>query len=137
MRESNVCYKLFIPRPSYYCPCIGTDGQPPFTDGKLDLPSVPSVPMGKDFERYFMPWYNVKAPKNITDVPMVYICPSVRTDNLHLPTVNWIYHRYRWTRFSRATSCVGIMSRHQRIVQMYRWYTFVHRYGRTTSIYRR
>ena len=57
------------------------------TGGKLNLPSVPSVPMDKVFEGYLVPWYNVKAPKDITDIPMVY--------------------------------------------------TFVHRYGRTTSIYRR
>ena len=34
---------------------IGTDGQPCFTDGKLPLPSVPSVPMDKVFEGYLMP----------------------------------------------------------------------------------
>ena len=34
---------------------IGTNGQPRFTDGKLPLPSVPSVPMGKVFEGYLMP----------------------------------------------------------------------------------
>ena len=34
---------------------VGTDGQPRFTDGKLPLPSVPSVPMEKVFERYLMP----------------------------------------------------------------------------------
>ena len=38
----------------------------------------------------------------------VFISLSVRTDNLALPTVNCLYHpyrRYRWTRFSWATSC--------------------------------
>ena len=34
---------------------IGTDGQPRFTDGKLPLPSVPSVPMDKVFEGYLLP----------------------------------------------------------------------------------
>ena len=34
---------------------IGADGQPPFTDGKLPLPSVLSVPMDKVFEGYLMP----------------------------------------------------------------------------------
>ena len=33
---------------------IGTDEQPRFTDGKLPLPSVPSVPMDKVFEGYLM-----------------------------------------------------------------------------------
>ena len=53
-----------------------------------------------------------------------YICPSVRTVKLHLQTVNRLYHRYRryrWTRFSRATSCLGITSRHHRILQIYGW----------------
>ena len=38
----------------------------------------------------------------------VFIFPSVRTDNLALPTVNCLYHpyrRYQWTRFPKATSC--------------------------------
>ena len=34
---------------------IGTDEQPRFTDGKLPLSSVPSVPMDKVFEGYLMP----------------------------------------------------------------------------------
>ena len=34
---------------------IGTDGQPPFTDGKLPLPSVPSMPMDKVSQGYLMP----------------------------------------------------------------------------------
>ena len=35
---------------------IGTDRQRPFNDGKLDLPSVPSLPMNKvfDFEGYLI-----------------------------------------------------------------------------------
>ena len=38
----------------------------------------------------------------------LFISPSVRTDNLALPTVNCLYHpyrRYQWTRFPKATSC--------------------------------
>ena len=33
---------------------MDTDRQPRFTDGKLPLPSVPSVPMDKVFEGYLM-----------------------------------------------------------------------------------
>ena len=33
----------------------GTDGQPHFTDGKLPLPSVPSMPMDKVSQGYLMP----------------------------------------------------------------------------------
>ena len=33
---------------------IGTNGQPRFTDGKLPLPSVPSVPMDKVSKGYLM-----------------------------------------------------------------------------------
>ena len=62
-----------------------------------------------------MPWYNVKAPKDITDLPMVYsFLISVRTVELHLSTVNCLYHRYRWTRFSRLRA-FG----YQRILQIY------------------
>ena len=43
----------------YYRCCtdlsIGTGGEELFTDGKLSLPSVPSAPMDKVFEGYFMP----------------------------------------------------------------------------------
>ena len=43
----------------YYRWCIdlsiGTSGKELFTDGKLPLPSVPSVPMDKVFEGYLMP----------------------------------------------------------------------------------
>ena len=42
----------------YYRWCIdlsiGTSGEELFTDGKLPLPSVPSVPMDKVFEGYLM-----------------------------------------------------------------------------------
>ena len=114
-------YGLYI-----YFMFIGTDGQPPFTDGKSNLPSVPMDKVfegtsclgitlrhqrilkiyrwyihlsigtdgqppftdGQGFRGYLVPWYNVKAPKDITDLRIVYL-----------------FH--------------------------------VHRYGRTTSIYRR
>ena len=132
-------YGLYI-----YFMSIGTDGQPPFTDGKSNLPSVPMDKVfegtsclgitlrhqrilkiyrwyihfsigtdgqppftdGQGFRGYLVPWYNVKAPKDITDCIFI-SCPSVRTDNLHLPTVNPIYRRYRWTRFSRVPRALG------------------------------
>ena len=57
----------------------------------------------------------------------VFISPSVRTDNLALPTVNCLYHPYhwyRWTRFLRATSCPWNNANclfHQRILHIHRW----------------
>ena len=58
----------------------------------------------------------------ITDGVLIY--PSVRVEKNSLLTVNCHYHRYRWTRFSRATSCLWNNANylfHQRILHINRW----------------
>ena len=70
---------------------IGTDGQPPFTYGKLVLPSVPVGRLfGEQVYECLVGGHETKI--YITDD--VQISPSVQTDNVHLLTVNWLYHRY-------------------------------------------
>ena len=111
---------------------IGTDKQPRFTDGKLPLPSVPSVPMDKVFRglphALGLRLTTCFTKRFYTFTDGVFISPSVRTDNLALPTVNCLYHpyrRYRWTRFLRATSCPWTNANylfHQTILHIHQWH---------------
>ena len=108
---------------------IGTDGQPRFTDGKLPIPSVPSD--GQGFQglphalAITLTTCFTKGFYTFTDC--VFISPSVRTDNLALPTVNCLYRRYRRyrrTRFFKATSCPWNNANylfHQTILHIHRW----------------
>ena len=111
---------------------IGTNEQPCFTDGKLPLPSVPLVPMDKVFEGYLIHALGIMLTTCFTKgfytfTDGVFISPSVRTDNLALPTVNCLYNRYHWyrsTRFSIATSCPWNNANYlfnQTILYIHRW----------------
>ena len=89
----------------------GTDGQ-----GFRGLPHALAITLTTCFTKGFY-----------TSTDGVFISPSVRTDNLALPTVNCLYHRYcryRWTRFSKATSCPCNNANyllHQTILNIHRW----------------
>ena len=90
------------------------------------VPTVPTAPMDRLFEHVYPCSVGGHETKiYITDV--VFISPSVRTDNISLPTVNCLYHRYRqyrWTSFSTATSCPWNNANYQfyqRIFNVYRW----------------
>ena len=58
---------------------VGTDGQ-----GFRGLPHALAITLTTCFTKGFY-----------TFIDGVFISPSVRTDNLALPTVNRLYHRYR------------------------------------------
>ena len=118
----------------YYRWCIdlsiGTSGEELFTDGKLlsigtvgtdgqgfrGLPHALEITLTTCF---------TKEVYTLTDG--VFISPSVPTDNLALPTVNCLYHPYRWyrwTRFLRATSCPWNNANYlfyQTILDIHRW----------------
>ena len=89
----------------------GTDGQ-----GFQGLPHALGITLTTCFTKGFY-----------TFTDGVFISPSVRTDNLALPTVSCLYHRYRryqWTRFSKATSCPWTKANylfHQTILHIHRW----------------
>ena len=90
---------------------IGTDGQ-----GFRGLPRALAITLTTCFTKRFY-----------TFTDGVFISPSVRTDNLALPTVNCLYHRYRryrWTLFFKATSCPCYNANyllHKTILHIHRW----------------
>ena len=83
---------------------IGTDGQPRFTDGNSFTIGTVSTD-GQGFRRLphaletTLTGSLTKGFYTFTDG--VFISPSVQTGNLALPTVNGLYHRYRWYRWTR------------------------------------
>ena len=90
---------------------VGTDGQ-----GFRGLPHALAITPTTCFTKEFY-----------TFIDGVFISPSVRTNNLALPTVNCLYHpyrRYRCTRFLRATSCPWTKAKylfHQTTLDIHRW----------------